>query len=240
MMAQRITPIPWVEEEKAISFVEIFSTVNLSFSKFGSAERRMFALENNIDKFIKMWVEKQYVLLSAPGRWNLNVMVNNHYVGASYVSMFLDDLYFQDSFRMDAFFELIRKIYAWGKMDHIYVAHNDEFEVKNSFLMGPHQVSGGNRLDQCLPGIYWITVFGPRYIEWFGESKFERLSAFLTERMEDGGRFVMARSGILPYNESQVISIEKKIIKQLGKKAFFDNRHPDRKTISPEFTWRQD
>ena len=70
-------------------------------------------------------------------------------------------------------------------MDHGYVAHRIEFLQKNKF--GQDGGIGGANLKLGLPGIYWANFFGPRYVKWFGESKFESLSVSSKEPLPGGG-----------------------------------------------------
>jgi len=184
---------------------------------------------------LQLWNERGYIILKAPTPWRLLVMVMMFNIGTSYITVFINDKYFEDPLRTKAFMRLVKSIYTWGNIDHGFVLHEDESDEKNAFLVGVHKISGGHRLELCLPGIYWINLFGPRYVEWFGERRFQTLSAYERERMPDGGQLVLTRPTLLPFNDKASIKFEKGIKKHLGNRAFFDKKHPGWNTNAPKF-----
>jgi hypothetical protein len=83
-----------------------------------------------------------------------------------------------------------------------------------------------------VPGLYWITLFGPRYVSWFGTERFTALDATV-ETLSDGGRLVQFGESPDDACREETLRRKRAAIEVLGDDAFFDLTRPDRVLRTP-------
>ncbi len=234
-ISYKIAPWPWIGRAKAINFLDLFEGSNLKPEKYGTSENRTFPLEPSINEFINTWNEKRYVILKSRLPWHLLISMMMYPAGISHVAVYIDGTYFEDNERIKKFIEFVRATCLWGDFDFSFVAHEDEYESKNTYYVGDHKIIAGGRLDVCLPGIYWVNVFGARYVDWLGENKFVKLPAHSKERLRNGAQMIIARPTLASFDDKASIDQERQIRRDLGERIFFDKKNPNRDTIVPPF-----
>lgn len=235
-ISYKIAPWPWIGKSKALEFLELFDNADLRLEKFGTSETRTFPLKKDLTNFINTWDQKRYIILKSQSPWKSLVSVMMYPAGISHIAVYISEAYFEDATRINKFIALVRYMYSWGDFDYSFVAHEDEYENKNAYYLGDQKIIGGGRLDICLPGVYWINLFGQKYSEWFGERKFKSIPAYSRELFENGGQIILTRSRLIPFEDKASVELEKKIKKHLGEKVFFDKDNPNRSTVAPHFT----
>lgn len=80
----------------------------------------------------------------------------------------------------------------------------------------------GTSLREGIPGVYWGTYFGPFYVEWFGQEKFETLPCVEKRELPTGGIFFTTASTPFDWNEPETRAMQRAVMNRLGVEAFFD------------------
>ncbi len=244
MTLNHLAALPWAGRNYALGMLRLFDQfkqLSLAPQRYGTSERRTFALGANLDKFLSLWEQHHFTVLKSPNPWDMTVVVTMdspgvmYPTGISHVSVHIKEGFFELDSRTESFLKLAQALYLWGQIDYGCIYSGDEHKEKNIVIHGPATWYGGGRLDQMLPGIYWANFFGPRYVHWFGDEKFEKLPAFHKEQLTDGGWLILTRASPLSARGIEVRTLERTIIHHLGEDAFFDKDHPDRPTIAPPF-----
>lgn len=92
------------------------------------------------------------------------------------------------------------------------------------------------RLDygrEILPGVYWITYFGPGAKRIVGERSLEHLEADNVERLGDG-YLVRAYPSVSAAGSDAAHQAERKIMEQLGEEHFFDKSRVDVESLKTD------
>ena len=79
---------------------------------------------------------------------------------------------------------------------------------------------------EILPGVYWVTYFGPGAATILGGDRLAQLKAHQVERME-AGYLVWAYPSVSEVGTPSALDAEQRIIEQLGRERFFDKAHAD-------------
>jgi len=77
---------------------------------------------------------------------------------------------------------------------------------------------------QYLPGLYWLTVFGPELVEAFGRSKLEALPDVEVVTIGSNQIAIRLAEPIVPDNMGHRLHMESQLAAMLGEEFFFD-RH---------------
>jgi hypothetical protein len=86
---------------------------------------------------------------------------------------------------------------------------------------GQTEMYVGQDVGETLPGVYWVTYFGPWAVEKIGKDRFAELKADKAESI-DGGYLVQAYKTASEAQSSLAREAETQIINQLGKQRFFN------------------
>lgn len=221
-----------------------YEDVGLAPERYGSSEMRTFPLVQwNKEEMEQTWMRTKGGVFKKKSPWDMSAMVFfmwNHYKrlpikAISLFTLWIDTEFFSNEERVERFLEFCKDLYKWGDMDHGYVALESEYRVKNSLGHGKEGPLGGANLKIALPGIYWANFFGPLYVKWLGEEKFEDLIIYYKEKLPDGGWLLVTRPQVLEDVSLFFHAQERDIIHHLGKDAFFEIEDPSKKTITPHF-----
>jgi hypothetical protein len=133
-------------------------------------------------------------------------------------------------------------LYLVSEGDYGFLTMEKDHENKNYLITedktGTSMRFVGTNLEQCLPGVYWANIFGPLYVDMFGEEKFSTIPCFSKEKLSDGSYFVQSAEDIRYFENPEMKNYVKDIIKHLGRKAFFDIRKPGRRCQVPDYVKR--
>jgi hypothetical protein len=80
----------------------------------------------------------------------------------------------------------------------------------------------GLNIEGCLPGVYWLTVFGPALVEHFGRRNLERLPTHRVIDLGDAGLLLMLRALPSAPEPPTRLRHDQKIVGALGAEYFFD------------------
>jgi len=92
----------------------------------------------------------------------------------------------------------------------------------------------GRDVRKCLPGVYWLNVFGPACVQAIGE---QQIRTVPTGNVNALGNNLMLQV----YSSPEQWSTEdgrrrhKQVVGHLGQRFFFDRINPDRPTTAPDF-----
>lgn len=78
-----------------------------------------------------------------------------------------------------------------------------------------------------LPGIYWLTVFGPELVETFGAAKLRALPGTEARDLEGGQVALRLTEPVEPADMEQRLGREAQLADALGAQYFFDRRRPE-------------
>jgi hypothetical protein len=100
------------------------------------------------------------------------------------VSLDVDRGYLSDSSKLDQYLTVVKRLYFGLGASYGFV---------NTHEMGQHFDKQGKEygiaidLRRALPDIYWANLFGPEYVEMFGERKIMSAPGHRVEKLPDGG-----------------------------------------------------
>ena len=231
--------VPWKEPDRAMELLHLlkkYDDLDLSPDRYGSSSSRTFELAKYSEEEIReIWSRVGGGVFKARKSWDcVYHLLFMKAPKAKAVSSFwvsIDDEYFRDSARSKMFITLCKDIYRWGNMDFGFVAHYDEYDAKNRF--GENSGVGGANLKIALPGIYWVNLFGPKYVGWLGQERFLSLEGYANEQLSDGGWLVYGRDDLFQFETRSARQREKKLMKNLGRHAFFEMEKPNKKVSIP-------
>lgn len=228
----------WADIAKADDLVNIFISEGdfVVPEKFDQCEPERYAfIPTNYTKLREFWSSKTPSALfkrkQPYASWlNFTILFEKRF---NEILAGFDARYFEKDENIKKLLSFSKRLYSWGNVDHGYICHDTDWQAKNRFespviIDGKPMMGGGHRLNQSLPGVYWVNFFGPVYVEFLGKEKFISLPCYYKEKLQDGGFMVMTARSPFDYEEPETKKLEKEIIEQLGHDTFFDKRKPAR------------
>ena len=210
--------------------------------KFDQHEPERFTFDpENLTKLHEFWTSRSPGVLFKRNKpylnW-LNLTISHGRRFNEILSGF-DDRYFKEEDKIAKLISYVKQLYKWGNIDHGYICHQKDWEIKNKFerpteIKGRPVMTGGVWLGEFLPGIYWVNFFGLAYVNFFGKDKFVSLPTYYKEELSDGGFMILTAQSPFDYNKSETEKLEKDIIAHLGSDAFFDKSNPTKQCQVPE------
>lgn len=88
----------------------------------------------------------------------------------------------------------------------------------------------GTKLQENIPGVYWGNYFGPFYVKFLGEKKFQDLPFVQKIEFENGGVFFTSAETPFDWNSKNCLNLQRRIMHHLGKDYFFDMEYLRRET----------
>lgn len=92
----------------------------------------------------------------------------------------------------------------------------------------------GLDLTKHIPGLYWRTLLGRTYADWFGPDKIMTAPTYLTTMLPDGAVCLQLYERPELFTEPSSLEVVEAVKRHLGEDAFFDIRDIERKTAAPE------
>lgn len=243
----------WSATEKAQEFVDILVLEDdfLLPQKYDSREPERFVFDaSNLAKLFEIWAsETAWLTLKRRKPFPIWILIQNwkyrEHRQFNQIMAGFDERYFAEEDNIARLLSCAKRLYVWGGITHGYICHRQDWDVKNYFgvetkvASGKSVVTGGLRLQEGLPGIYWANYFGPLYVNFFGREKFLTAPAYHKEELSDGGFLLLTAPSPLDYGRPEVRALEEAIIDHLGRDAFFEKAHPQKVCRVPQFTFEQ-
>lgn len=110
----------------------------------------------------------------------------------------------------------------WNAKHWIVETHED----------GEDSIKVGLDLERCIPGIYWMTVFGAELVSHFGRDVILSAPDCETIDLGEAGVVLLLKVSPTEGNQDQRARQEQAIVNVLGAKYFFDIAKPDRPCAS--------
>lgn len=242
----------WSSNAKAQEFGDILVSEDdfLIPQKIDNREPERFIFDpDDMTKLIEIWTSET--------RW-LNLKRRKPYLAWTSVQMWpgeskkfndiksgFDERYFKKEEKVVKLLSWAKRLYNWGSIAHGHICHEEDWNIKNYFGVptivtgGKLTSTGGLRLEENLPGIYWANFFSPIYVQFFGREKFRTVPAFHKEELPDGGYLLLTSPNPLDYGKPQVRALEQSIMEHLGREAFFEKNNPQKRHHAPQFTFEQ-
>jgi hypothetical protein len=79
---------------------------------------------------------------------------------------------------------------------------------------------GSALIDEWIPGIFWVTVFGPDMIEHVGKERFDRLPPEYVRHLADGSVLIKVADTLEEYRSKEAQKIIRRIKRTLGRRHF--------------------
>lgn len=111
---------------------------------------------------------------------------------------------------------------------------SEEFDSKNMLNDEEGVRAIGLKLDESLPGLYWLNYFGPPYTKLIGKDRLLSCPAYSVEAVGEGVLISLAASPF-EWQSSEYRTRERSAIDHLGERFFFSKSDPERATIGPDF-----
>jgi hypothetical protein len=117
----------------------------------------------------------------------------------------------------------------------LYGAAADEEDWRAKHWLVTPLPGGGNTetqirpdLRRCLPGVYWLTHFGPPLVEFFGRSRLARLPVHRVLDLGEAGMTLLLRPSPFQPDLDARLRGDREIIAALASQYFFDIADPTR------------
>ena len=120
--------------------------------------------------------------------------------------------------------ETVPCIYGFGTSAEEYDAKHVEESDDGRGALGVSL----DELSRFLPGIYWLTVFGPELSDAFDFAKAEAIPGVAVRRLLGRQTVVLLDGTPIPDDMDERLRRESQIAEQLGRQYFFDRAHPRR------------
>ena len=135
--------------------------------------------------------------------------------------------------------QLLRDACRTPHADYGFVATDRDYRAKHfvSVREGVSEVQQyvGEDPEQGIPGLYWMNLFGPVYVDYFGKEKLAALSDQAAVVFLDDGTACL-RFGKLPEESHAAVILDhqRAVIRILGEAAFFDRGYSERELDVPD------
>lgn len=154
--------------------------------------------------------------------------------------MWLSEKFFERAERLEEFVNFIIKLCERFPVIFGGACPEEDWDAKHWVnIKGTGSlIKAGAALNKCLPGVYWMTLFGPQLVEHFGR---ERIANLPVRRVLDlgsgadtgaGGLGIMLRDNPYEPAKSERLQRDAEVMKLLGEEYFFNAASPD-KECSP-------
>jgi uncharacterized protein YaiI (UPF0178 family) len=92
----------------------------------------------------------------------------------------------------------------------------------------------GRDVRKSLPGVFWLNVFGPAYVDLIGAERLRNASVATNSVLVNN---VLVRAYAKPEDWSTDLGVShhSQLVDYLGQRYFYDRSHPDRLTVAPDF-----
>jgi len=220
--------------QKSVEFLTLLNTAESMFApvRFGEGEpvRRKFE-EHNLDepsKILSGYPDYQGGgLLIKGAKYKYLAVFRWKASGLAAWNIYLSDQLFDRPERGERFLRFVAALcerytiaYGYGASDEDWNATHWLYEETPNGGVSQKRVQYD--MERCLPGPYWLTMFGQPLIEYFGREKIERLPSHLIMNMGQKNIAVLLSNSPFEPSLEERLRQSAKIASQLGSGYFFD------------------
>jgi hypothetical protein len=214
--------------EKAAELFEFFNESGGPFkpARFGQTERVKGVYDaEKPDEAIDMLARGGGIMLKAKKyRFLLWIMSEPREVSTWH--MWVSEKFFDSPKRVEEFVAFIAKFCERFPVLFGSACPKEDWDAKHVLQEGYSTSWAGASLDRCVPGVYWMTVFGPPLVEHFGRGKFEGLPVRRVLDLGAGGLGIVLRETPYEPEKSERLKHDAEIASLLGEEYFFDLTRP--------------
>jgi hypothetical protein len=109
-----------------------------------------------------------------------------------------------------------------------------EFSERNLHNDADGMWALGRDVRRCLPGVFWLNVFGSAYVHTIGEQQIRTVPTGTVHALGDN-LMVQVYSGPEEWSTEDGRARHEQVVGHLGQRFFFDRINPDRPTTAPDF-----
>lgn len=142
--------------------------------------------------------------------------------------MWLSEKFFERAARVDEFVAFIAKLCERFPILFGGACPQEDWDAKHMLQEGYTTSRLGDALGKCVPGVYWMTVFGPPLVEHFGREKIEGLPAQRVLDLGPGGLGIVLRESPYEPERPERLKQDAGIARLLGEDYFFDVTRPEK------------
>jgi hypothetical protein len=144
---------------------------------------------------------------------------------------YLSDKYFDNAKRRDEFTHFVTQLCQAFPILYGGGAAKEDWDAKHWLKVqrpggGYSRRKMGLEIEECLPGVYWLTLFGKPLVKHFGRKKLESLPAHQVLDFGDNGLGLMLSESPSDPGLSERLQRDQEIISKLGSQYFFDMHNP--------------
>lgn len=145
----------------------------------------------------------------------------------------LGDDFFDVPARRDAFLDFVVRLCQKFPVLYGGGAPAEDWEAKHWLVTksngGETRRKRGLDIEECLPGVYWLTVFGGPLVKFFGREKLEHLPAHRVLDLGRGGLALALREHPFePRDASERLAGDAEVVSRLGRQYYFDIENPQK------------
>jgi hypothetical protein len=133
--------------------------------------------------------------------------------------------------------EFVLATFDAAEGDYAFLTTEADYMRKNFLVTEDDQGSTeefvGDDPEKGLPGLYWMNLFGPLYVQWFGADRFKRAPATTVEEYPDGTVFLQFGESAESCESAEVLQRQLETREVLGDSAFFDIARMNRPLATP-------
>jgi hypothetical protein len=134
--------------------------------------------------------------------------------------------------------QFIIQMFSSSRSEYGFLSTESDQKRKNFLVRQLSEGSTSSKFvgtdpEHGIPGLYWLNLFGPKYVSWLGSAI--RTVPGEIQAIDNGGISLQFGASPEDAEQDEVITQERIAIGILGPEKFFDINQPDRKPISPFF-----
>jgi hypothetical protein len=211
--------------EKAAELFEFFDESGgaLKPARFGQTERVKEVYDAaRPDEAIDMLARGGIMLKAAKHRFLVWIKSEAQEVSTWY--MWVSEKFFERPARVEEFVGFIAKFCERFPVLFGSACPQEDWDAKHLLQEGYATSRVGDTLGKCVPGVYWMTVFGPPLVEHFGREKIEGLPVHRV--VDAGGLALVLRESPYGPELSERLRHDAEVARLLGEEFFFDVTQP--------------
>lgn len=202
----------------------------LVIESYGEHEpTRKISSKNEEDGIAKIWEKAGSVSLAGntPFPWLLTIYSKDKMPLAQMLGS-IDEKYFYNNETINMLINFVKQLFVLANAEYGSIYHEKEYAAENMFLAN-NFVS----IIHCIPGLYWINIFGQSFINYFSLQFLESCPHYKYELLklnnETDAFILFTANSPKGYRSFRTLLLKLSIKKYLGKEFFFNKYHPFRK-----------
>lgn len=153
----------------------------------------------------------------------------------------VNEEYFRKQQNVQRFLKFAEELYAILRPLQGDIAHlrdrKRKVVVESSIAIGKRTAQMETRFPvpptTGLSGVYWANFYGPPFVTFFSNAKFDSAPSHYKSRLPDGGYLILTSDSPLDHALPATKKLERALIEYLGPDTFFDKSNPQRILKSP-------